>query len=170
VRQINLLCVVLLLLTLAACAKHDAGQLSFLPITTFSGRLLVIDQKHRFQVEIDWQAEEKQGKLRLTHALSGRVVHVTWQDEKMFWHDNAQNISWEPLSRQALLDMGVILPPWVLAKVFLGDYPSTMHSKDNRLWKGRWGSNELKIKWASEQQRVELVDFKQGKRAVVIFN
>lgn len=129
-----------------------------------------MDPKHRFQVEMDWQANEEKGELRLTHALSGRVVHVIWQGEKMFWRDNEQILAWQPLSTAALREMGVILPPWTLAKVFLGDYPQTMHTKDGRLWKGRWDTVELEIRWASEQQRVVLVDFKHGKRAVVIFD
>ncbi len=160
----------LLLLILTACAKHHTAPVNFIPKTTFSGRLLVMDPKHRFQVEIDWQTNKKKGELRLTHALSGRVVHVTWQGKKMFWRDNEAMLAWQPLSEARLREMGVILPPWTLAKVFQGDYPQSMHSKDGRLWKGHWGAVELEIRWASEQQRVALVDFKRGNRAVVIFD
>jgi hypothetical protein len=161
---------VVLLLLLASCAKHESLESAYTPITTFSGRLLVISPKHRFQVEIDWQADEKQGQLRLTHAVSGRVVNVQWQGKKMFWHDNAQMLNWQPLSQQALKDMGVILPPWMLAKIFLGKYPSTMQSKDNQVWKGTWAGNTMKIKWSNAYHRLELTDYKHGQRAVVIIN
>ena len=162
----------LLLLTLlfSACVKHEQRQSDFKPVTNFSGRLLVMDQNHRFQVEVDWQGNEESGILRLTHAMSGRVIYVSWREQTMLWHDNDKTKVWQPLSEQALLDMGIILPPWVLVKVFAGEYPNTMHTKDHRLWKGVWGDRELTIKWASQQQRLELVDFKHGKRAVIIFN
>ncbi len=158
----------LLLFMLASCAKHESLNAAYAPITTFSGRLLVIAPKHRFQVEIDWQANQEKGQLRLTHALSGRVVFVQWQNHKMVWHDNSQQLSWQPLSEQALKDMGIILPPWRLAKVFLGQMPSSMQSKDKQVWKGTWSGIPMQIKWSNSYKRLELLDYKHGQRAVVI--
>jgi len=161
---------VLLALMLVSCAKHDVTPSAFEPVSTFSGRLLVMDPKHRFQVELDWQANETKGTLRLTHALSGRMVFVQWQGKKMFWHDNNSDLSWSLLSEEELKDMGVIFPPWTLAKVFLGQYPSSMQSQNKQLWKGTWDEKNLQIKWSNNYRRVELTDFKRGQKAIVIMN
>ncbi|PCI02041.1 MAG: hypothetical protein COB79_03075 [Zetaproteobacteria bacterium] len=166
--MIKVFAIVLVLLTVS-CVKHEAAP-TFEPITTFSGRLLVMDTKHRFQVELDWMANEKQGNLRITHALSGRVVFVQWKNKVMFWRDNDKTVAWESLSKQELKDMGVILPPWTLARIFLGQYPKTMQTKDEQLWKGTWDDARLQIKWSDTFRRVEITDFKQGKRAIVIIH
>jgi len=160
----------LLVLMFASCVKHDATTEVFEPISTFSGRLLVLDPKHRFQVELDWQSNEDKGTLRLTHALSGRMVFLQWQDKRMFWHDNNSTLNWSSMSEEKLKDMGVILPPWTLAKVFMGQYPSSMKTKDHQLWKGTWGDNALQIKWSNHYHRVELTDFNRGQKAIVIIN
>ncbi len=159
-----------LLVWLASCVKHEPLNTAYTPITTFSGRLLVMAPKHRFQVEIDWQANEEKGQLRLTHALSGRVVFVRWQGHRMFWLDNHEQLSWQPLSAQALKDMGIILPPWQLAKIFLGQMPDSMHSKDKRKWEGAWLGTPMQIKWSSNYKRLELIDYKHGQRAVVMID
>ena len=161
------------LLMLGACAKHVIEDRGSVPIEAFSGRLLVMATAKRFQVDIDWQGKEDNGSLRLTHASSGRIVDVIWENRSMLWRDNL-NHNWQPLTEQALSEMGVILPPWVLAKVFLGDLPNSMKTKDNFTWKGNWfyGGNklDLKIRWSSDRKRVELVDMKHAKKAVVIID
>jgi len=160
----------LALLLFASCAKHDSAGNSFEPITSFSGRILVFDVKQRFQLELDWMASEERGHLRLTHALSGRVMFVQWKGQKMFWRDNHQALNWQPLTTKELTDMGVILPPWTLAKVFLGQYPASMKTKNDLLWKGKWDDSQLQIKWSKSYKRVELTDFKAGRKAVVIIH
>ncbi len=159
---------IVLILFVASCVKHESS--SFEPMTTFSGRLLVMDPKHRFQVELDWMANEKQGNLRITHALSGRVVFVQWKNKVMFWRDNDRTTVWTALSEQELVDMGVILPPWILARIFLGQYPESMQTKDKQLWQGSWNGIRLQIKWSNAYKRVDITDFEQGKRAVVIIH
>ncbi|MCF6207951.1 MAG: hypothetical protein L3J61_00995 [Ghiorsea sp.] len=154
----------------AGCVKHVDMPQDFTPISTFSGRLLVVSPGKRFQVEVDWQGSAEKGQLRLTHGLSGRIVDVAWQGQQMRWRDHSQSQQWYDLSEKELLDMGVLLPPWTLAKVFAGDMPKAMHTKDNRTWQGVWDGVSLKVKWASRQQRVEITDMKHGRRAVVIFN
>lgn len=164
---IGLVC---LLAVVSSCAKHETNQAGYEPIKSFSGRLLVLDPKHRFQVELDWLASEERGLLRLTHALSGRVVFVHWQGQNMYWRDNDKMLNWQGMSVAQLHEMGVLLPPWTLAKIFLGQYPDTMHSKDERLWKGEWDGHKLQIKWINHYKRVEITDFKRGRKAVVIIN
>jgi len=161
------------LVLLSACVKHATVEQSLSPIEKFSGRLLVVSTAKRFQVEIDWLGQVQKGELRLTHAASGRIVDVTWEHESMLWRDN-EHMGWSPLSENELSDMGVILPPWMLAKIFLGEMPSTMITKDQRTWRGTWLYNksklDLSIRWASDRKRVELTDLKHGKKAVVIIN
>jgi len=163
------ICIVVFVLLLGSCAKHGATP-AFEPITSFSGRILVFDVSHRYQLELDWLANEERGHLRLTHALSGRVMFVQWKGQEMFWRDNAQQLNWQTLTLQQLTDMGVILPPWTLAKVFLGQYPSTMRTKDDLIWKGTWNDSKLQIKWSKSYQRVELTDFQNGRKATVIIH
>ena len=161
------------LLLLSACVKHtEEGQICT-PIEPFSGRLLVMSTTKRFQVDIDWKGVEQKGELRLTHVSSGRIVDVLWEHESMFWHDN-ENADWSPLTEVELNDMGVILPPWILAKIFLGEMPNTMSTKNQLTWKGSWVHKktnvELTVRWASDRKRVELVDIKHGRKVVVIIN
>jgi len=161
------------LMLLGACAKHNIEHQSFVPVDTFSGRLLVMATTKRFQVDIDWQGDEQKGALRLTHASSGRIVDVLWEHETMFWRDN-KHVGWRPLTEKELEEKGVLLPPWVLARIFMNDMPSSMETKDKLAWKGSWIYKEttldLSIRWASDRKRVELKDLKHGKKLVVIIN
>ncbi len=159
-----------LLLFLVSCVKHDASSPLFVPVSQFTGRLLVMDHSQRFQVEVDWKGDERQGNLRLTHALSGRIVDIIWLEKEMVWRDNRQSASWRMLSEKGLVEMGIAFPPWTLARVFTGKVPQTMKTTDNRNWKGSWEGRELRIRWASNQQRVELSEIKTGRKAVVVFN
>lgn len=160
----------LLLWVATGCVKHTNTPQNFKPMTTFSGRLLVISPEKRFQVDVDWQGRPEQGSLRLTHGLSGKIVDVTWQGEHMRWRDSSQSKQWYDLSEKGLLDMGVLLPPWTLAKVFMGDMPLSMKAKGKGVWQGDWGGAFLKVKWIDGQRRVEITDMKHGRRAVVIFH
>ncbi len=154
---------------MSGCIKH-AELPDFQPVTDFSGRILVMTTTKRFQLEVDWHADLRAGNMRLTHAASGRVIDVAWQDERMRIRDNQQGGRWRDLPVQALKDMGILLPPWQMARVFLGKLPDSMTSKDNRTWQGLWHGSLLKIRWGQTQQRVELMDMRQGWRAVVIFS
>ncbi len=164
------LALILVAVLLAACVKNTEVLPAYEPITSFSGRLLVFDQKHRFQLELDWLANEDKGMLRLTHALSGHVVFVRWQGEDMYWRDNAKVLNWQGMSVSQLHEMGVLLPPWTLAKIFLGQYPRTMYSRDKLLWRGEWDGYPLQVKWVEGYKRVEIVDFKRGRKAVVLIH
>ena len=159
-----------LVLLMASCVKHSDVPQKFEPITTFSGRLLVISPEKRFQVDVDWQGTSEKGQLRLTHGLSGRVVDVAWLGHSMRWRDSSQTQQWRYLPKESLLDMGILLPPWTLAKVFSRNMPPSMKAKGNGVWQGIWDTVSLKIKWFGGQRRVEITDMKHGRRAVVIFH
>jgi len=160
----------LLSLVVSGCAKHDAVMPEFTPVMQFSGRVLVMTNAKRFQLELDWQADAYGGSMRLTHGMSGRVIDVVWRGKQMRWRDNHQDGHWRALTEEALKDMGIPMPPWQMAKVFQGTLPDTMTTKDYRTWQGRWLGVPLRIRWADQQQRVELLDMKQGWRVVVIFS
>jgi hypothetical protein len=164
-----------LTLLFTACAPHVSPEQAtlrpvFTPIHAFSGRLLVISPKKKFQVEIDWEATENKGELRLTHGLSGRIVEVIWQNEAMLWRDTSVQEAWQTLQEQDLAEMGILLPPWDLAKVFTGDMPASMKQVKPLYWQGQWDEADLKVKWSETQQRLELMDLKRGQKAVVIFD
>jgi len=125
---------------------------------------------HRWQFEVDWQGDEAQGDLRITHGLSGRVVYVKWVQQSMTMLDSSQSALWRPLSQASLLEMGVMLPPWTLARVFLGDLPSTMHSQDKHTWQGSWGEAKLRLRWSNSFHKLELLEMKHGRRLVLLFD
>ncbi|MDQ6988413.1 MAG: hypothetical protein Q9M19_00925 [Mariprofundaceae bacterium] len=159
----------LLLLLAAGCVKHDEA-IVFKPISSFSGRLLVMSQAHRFQMEVDWQGDRQQGGMRLTHAATGRIVDVSWLDGTMLWRDNREEPVWRALSQAQLLDMGMLLPPWALARILSGDYPEAMQTKGQRTWQGLWSEDvRLKIRWSQTWDRLEITDMRYGKRLVVVF-
>jgi len=159
-----------LVLLATSCVKHSDTPHKFKPITAFSGRLLVISPEKRFQVDVDWQGVSEKGQLRLTHGLSGRVVDVVWLGRHMRWRDSSQSQQWRELKEKDLLDIGVLLPPWTLAKVFARHMPRSMQAKGNGVWQGVWDTVSLKIKWIDGQRRVEITDMKHGRRVVVIFH
>lgn len=164
--------ILLLALTLlfSSCVKHEDKGLIFKEIHDFSGRLLVMTQTKRVQAELDWQGDASKGVLRITHGASGRIIDVKWQDQKMIWRDSSESPLWGELSQEGLYKLGIILMPWDLARVFRGDLPPSMLTKDQRTWKGHWDSSELQIRWSSEQKKVDLMDMKKGQRIVVFFN
>jgi len=159
-----------LLCSSTSCVKHDSTKQPFQAIASFSGRLLVMNQAHRFQLEIDWLGNHEQGSLRLTHGSTGRIIDVTWRDQTMLWRNRQQTLIFQPLSPQAMWEMGIVLPPWQLAHVFAGKYPASMHSKDQRTWQGSWDKSNLKVVWATNQKRVSIMDMQQGRQVIIIFN
>lgn len=169
-KRVRLVILCLLPFILGACVKQNTVVEKFTPVSAFSGRILVMSQSHRFQLAVDWKSRGEQGEMRLTHGSSGRIVDIVWRNKKMRWRDNAQSVLWADLSEQALIEMGVILPPWLLANIFLGEMPDTMVTEDNRAWKGTWAENRLSVRWASKQQKVDLLDIKHGRRVVVVFD
>ena len=150
--------------------KHVDRLATFNPVHAFSGRLLVMTNTQRFQTEIDWRASDSKGALKLTHASSGKIVELMWQRKEMRWRDSSRTSLWQPVQKEKLEEMGILLAPWQLHRVFTGKLPATMETHDMRNWKGNWDGEKISVQWASAQQKVEISDFSRGSRIVVMFN
>jgi len=166
----------LLSLCLSACAtvNHDIASLKQekMPvIQEFQGSLLVFSPKHRFQVLIQWQANLQQGHARLTHAASGRVVELRWQNEILSMRDNQKaGAVWQHVSVEALHDMGIVLKPWVLAQVLYHQIPKSLKTHDGETWKGKLDDSVIQLRWQNDHHRLTMTDISHGRKVVLRIN
>jgi len=166
----------ILSLSLTACAtvkinNEPMDQKKMPVITAFQGSLLVFSPKHRFQVLIQWQADLHQGHARLTHAASGRVVELRWQGEVLSMRDNQhKDIAWQRVSVEQLQDLGIVLAPWVLAKVLHQQIPKALHSKDGETWRGKLDHSVIQLRWQNDYHRLTMTDITHGRKAVLRIN
>jgi len=140
-------------------------------ITAFQGRLLVFSPKHRFQVLIQWQADLHQGYARLTHAASNRVMELRWQGEHLRMRDNqVSQPKWQAVNEQQWQEMGIVLPPWTLAKVLYHHMPSALHSNDGKLWKGKVNGGMIQLQWKNNYHLLTMMDITHGRKAILRIN
>jgi len=163
----------LLMITLftngCATTKPHEPATSIGPFNTFTGRLIVIEPARRWQVIIDWNGTPIEGTVRLTHAASNRIVQVAWDPEVMQIRDNAdRSQQWINVSKEALSENGIILPPQQLAQILSGSMPVELVEKRSGEWEGRIDGSFIRIKWLDEQQRLELIDMTHGRTAILI--
>ncbi|MDQ6993355.1 MAG: hypothetical protein Q9M31_07750 [Mariprofundus sp.] len=159
---------------LTACAtlspEKNARQPNTIgPYSSFSGRLIVIEPKRRWQVLIDWNAPTAaQGDLRLTHAASNTIIELHWQGEKMRIRDNLHNKSWQPITTSQLAEQGIVIHPRLLARFFLGDIPPTFQPKGVNQWQRKRNGTIVRLNWHSDSQRLTISDIKHGRLATLI--
>jgi len=161
----------LLALGLTACATvhtERAAKVEIPVLTTFQGSLLVFSPKHRFQVQIQWQADLQQGHARLTHPASGRVVELRWQNKLLSMRDNQLNgQQWQTMTLEQLYDMGIVLPPWVLANILHRQIPKNLHSQGNNRWKGVLNHSVIQLHWQNNGHRLTMTDITHGRKAIL---
>ncbi|MDQ6995316.1 MAG: hypothetical protein Q9M18_06945 [Mariprofundaceae bacterium] len=140
-------------------------------ITAFQGRLLVFSPKHRFQVLIGWHADLHQGYARLTHAASGRVMELHWQGEHLRMRDNQVSTSqWRTVDEKQWQEMGIVLPPWSLAKILHHQMPQSLHSNDGKLWKGKINGSVIQVQWKQNNHLLTIMDITHGRKAILRMN
>lgn len=171
----RLIYAVLLSLFLTACATvqtdHKSDVQKKVNITSFQGRLLVFSPKHRFQVLIQWQANLSQGYARLTHPASGRVVEIRWYGKQLSMRDNQTDTpTWRPIDDKQWQKMGIVLPPWTLAKVLHHQMPRALHSKDGEIWKGKINGGVIQLHWQNDYHLLTMVDITHGRKAILRIN
>jgi len=163
----------LVLLALAGCAtipspEHAASSIG--PYPQFSGRLLVIEPNRRWQVAIDWQAETPEhGQLRLTHAASGIVVELAWEQHHMRLRDSSQPLFREVTQRE-LHQHGIFIAPWTLAAILLGDMPREFHPAGDHVWETHQAGALIRLQWDVGHRRLTLTDTKHGRQATLLIN
>ncbi|GAV19704.1 hypothetical protein MMIC_P0656 [Mariprofundus micogutta] len=160
----------LLGLLVAGCAKKiDTETATGIgPYPEFSGRLIVIEPKRRWQVSVNWQSSSpEKGWLRLTHAVSGTVVDFRWSHDFMEVRDN-NNGYWKNISQQQLGKQGIVLPPQQLASVLLDEMPSHFKKKNGNTWESTASGSLIRLEWKAEKQQLIMTDMLHGRRATLI--
>ncbi len=162
----------LILLTLLAtgCTKKidTDSAISIGPYTEFSGRLIVIEPKRRWQVIVNWKAPSPEsGWLRLTHAVTGTVVEFRWLHGLMEVRNN-NSVQWNNIDQQQLSAQGIVLPPQQLASLLLGKMPAHFKQKKKAVWESKASGSLIRIEWDTEKQRLIMTDILHGRRATLI--
>lgn len=163
----------LAMLTLASCATPSGKGTkehpsSIGPFPQFTGRLIVIEPTRRWQVLVNWQADSRrQGWLRLTHAATGRVVELKWLHQRMLVRDDSHP-EWQEVSRQALAEEGIVIPPQQLAAILLGTMPPHFRRKNGTTWEGKQNGGLIRLEWKAEQKRLSMTDMTHGRTATLL--
>jgi len=165
--------IITLLLSLSSCATRPDNQgtanmpASIGPYSDFSGRLIVIEPKRRWQVLLKWQTETaEQGKVRLTHAATNRVVELQWQHEHIQVRDN-EHPDWQIIGQQKLTELGIVLPPQQLASILLGNMPAHFKRKNDNTWESRQTGDLIRLHWQAKRQKLSMTDLKHGRQATL---
>jgi len=167
-RAIN---IALISLLLAGCvtSRQLQEQSTIGPFTQFSGRLIIIDSAHRWQVLIDWNGTPESGSARLTHGASNRIVNIQWRQDRIRLQDNLDPArQWRNVSADELQKQGIILPPAAIARILSGDMPASLSSKHQNEWEGAIGDTSVRIRWFPDSKRLELTDVSHGRKAILI--
>lgn len=161
-------CLLVAALALAACAAiRPPTPLASLP--AFSGRLLVIEAARRWQVTIDWRAEEEnRGWMRLLHAAQGRIVELRWANGQAWMRDSAApSPDWQPIGAEQIHAHGIGLMPEQLAAFLLGRVPAGFRAVGANHWQDTHG---LHVQWRTPGQLLEFSDARRGYRAILIID
>jgi len=165
--------IIAVLLSLSSCATVPDSQstanvpAAIGPYPDFSGRLIVIEPKRRWQVLLKWQAETaEQGKVRLTHAATNKVVELQWQDKQIQVRDN-EHPDWQIIGQQKLTELGIVLPLQQLANILLGNIPAHFKHKNNNTWESRQTGSLIRLHWQANRQKLSMTDLKHGRQATL---
>jgi len=138
------------------------------PYPSFSGRLLVLEPRRRWSVEIDWQAAiADSGKIRLIHALSGIVVDFRWSGTYMEIRDNKMPY-WRYIPQQQLTEHGLVIPPQQLASILLGHMPDHFKQTKHDTWESKASGSLIRLRWQASYQKLTITDLKHGRIAKLI--
>lgn len=138
------------------------------PWHRITARIAVVDQARAWQAMLDWQADTPEtGRLRITHAASGMIVELRWQDAVIRLRDN-RNPEWRRVTMRELTARGILLHPRELAALLLARPPAIFQRRDDRTWLLERHGSRIRIHWDSQRNRLELTDLSHGRRAILI--
>ncbi len=156
---------------LAACAKAppETGRKSY---AEFSARLMVIEPARRWQVLVDWRNNGKdRGWLRLTHALTGRIVELRWQERHLWLRDNqAAGTDWREINLNYLASYGIPLFPTDVARFLRGSAPDDFTRTGENMWAGKRLNSLIRVRWNQLRRILKITDIRNGKIAILIIN
>ncbi len=158
----------LLAIWLAGCAPVAIMHPATTPPAVMHGRLLVIGPAQRWQAMFDLKAPSPdRGWLRISHAASGRIIELRWDQMHMQWRDNqAASTGWRPLSPNELARHGILLRPDELAAFLTGHAPTGFQSKRPGQWFARRGKSYIRVERTNK--RLAITDLSHGRRAVIL--
>ncbi|MDT8375914.1 MAG: lipoprotein insertase outer membrane protein LolB [Mariprofundaceae bacterium] len=163
--------VILLAALMSACAtiKPHETVSSIGPYQNFSGRLMVIEPSRRWQVMVHWDGQPDRGQVRLTHAVSNRIILVSWEGEQIRMADNQNPADgWKLVNHSQLRSTGIILPPQQLAMILNGRVPAPLKEQKPNLWRGKIDGALILLKWTEEQKRLAITDITHGREVILI--
>ncbi len=156
---------------LVACAKQspETGTQTY---AEFTGRLIVIEPARRWQVLVKWHSIDKDsGKLRLTHAATGRIIELLWQKGQMRLRDNqAAFTSWQDINLKDLTSFGISLHPNDISLFLSGLTPSGFTVTAKNKWSGKRMDSLLKVKWVQNRKQLRVTDTSLGKTAILMID
>jgi len=153
------------ILLLAGCAgttphlaDKPARAVTIGPYPAFSGRLIVIETTKRWQVLLNWQAQDPQrGQMRITHAATGTVVELRWQGRVMQVRDNRQP-DWREIGMEQLSDQGIVIAPQELASILLGHMPAHFKQKNEHSWESHQSGSLIRLLWKPQSHTLIMTD------------
>ena len=131
---------------------------------------MVMEPKHVWQAMLNWQAKQPSGgKIRIVHAISGRIVELVWQHNEMWLRDNqAESPKWRLISKEELAPHGIVISPQELSEFLSGRIPSGFQSKGPNRWIINRNNSHVRVEWDAQKRRLIFSDIKHGRKATLI--
>jgi len=168
---------VVLTLLLPACASLTANpsvanrsSSTIGPYHQITAKIMVMEPEHVWQAMLNWQSEQPdKGKIRIVHAVSGRIVEFRWQHDEMWLRDNqADSPKWRPTSSKELAANGIVITPRELSGFLGGHVPSGFQSRSLNLWIIQRNNSHVRVEWNAQKKRLIFSDIKHGRKATLI--
>jgi len=131
---------------------------------------MVMQPKRVWQAMIDWQAKQPdEGKIRIVHAVSSRIVEFRWQHNEIWLRDNqAASLKWRLISKEELADNGIVITPQELSEFLAGHIPAGFQPKGSNRWMINRNNNHVRVEWNAQKKRLIFSDIKHGRKATLI--
>ncbi len=140
------------------------------PYHRITARILVVEPEHIWQAMMDWQSVQAgEGKIRIVHALSGLVVELRWQHDKMWLRDNQTgNARWHLIARKKLVSYGIIISPRELSGFLGGHVPSGFQLEGPNRWTAHRDGNRIRVEWNAQNKHLTFGDLSHGRKMTII--
>ncbi len=131
---------------------------------------MVMEPNHIWQAMLYWQAKQPdEGEIRIVHAMSGRIVELTWQHDRMWLRDNqARNPKWRRISKKELVSRGLLISPRELSEFLSGRVPSGFQPKGSDRWIVRRSNRHVRVEWNAQKKRLVFSDIQHGRKATLV--
>jgi len=164
-------------LLLSACAhlatdksSNSRSPSTIGPYSHITARILVMEPKHVWQAMLNWQSKQPdEGKIRIVHAASGRIVELLWKHDEMWLRDNqAESPKWRRIGREELVAHGIVISPQELSEFLGGHVPSGFQPKGPNKWIINRNNSHVRVEWNTQKKRLILSDIRHGRKATLI--